>query len=121
MQSKPGDAGDGVILAPTIGGAVGAAHEQPVQHGEEHRPLQRKAMLAFARQLRDHRPAAGLLPEPFEHQRRPDATDCNLDCGILTSSRTLRWSKFPPKASPGSMSASRAVKLRLWLIFYSTK
>ena len=36
MQIKPRDADDGVILAPTIRGAVGAAHEQPVQHGEEH-------------------------------------------------------------------------------------
>ena len=83
MQIEPLDADDGVILAPAIGGAVGAAHEQPVQHGEEHRALQRKAVLAFARQLRDHRPAAGLLPQPFEHQRRPDAADRDLDRGII--------------------------------------
>ena len=83
MQIEPLDAGDGVILAPAIRGAVGAAHEQPVQHGEEHRALQRKAVLAFARQLRDHRPAAGLLPQPFEHQRRPDAADRNLERGII--------------------------------------
>ena len=30
MQIEPRDAGDGIILAPAIGGAVGAAHEQPV-------------------------------------------------------------------------------------------
>ena len=84
MQIEPRDAGDGVILAPAIGGAVGAAHEQPVQYGEEHRALQRKAVLAFARQLRDHRPAAGLLPEPFEYQRRPDPTHRNLDRGIIS-------------------------------------
>ena len=83
MQIEPLDAGDGVILAPAIGGAIGAAHEQPVQHGEEHRALQRKAVLALARQLRDHRPAAGLFPQPLEHQRRPDATDCDLDRRII--------------------------------------
>ena len=43
----------------------------------------RKAVLAFARQLRDHRPAAGLLPQPLEHQRRPDAADRNLDRGLI--------------------------------------
>ena len=36
-----------VILAPAIRRAVGAADEQPVQHGEEHRALQRKAVLAL--------------------------------------------------------------------------
>jgi hypothetical protein len=48
MQIKPGDARDGVILAPAVRGAVGAAHEQTVQHGEEHSALQRKAALALA-------------------------------------------------------------------------
>jgi hypothetical protein len=43
-------------------------------------------VLAFARQLRDHRPAAGLLPEPFGHQRRPDPTHRNLDRGIISRS-----------------------------------
>ena len=62
MQIQLLDAGDGVILTPAIGGAVGAAHEQPVQHREEHRAFQRKAVLASARQLRDHRPTTGLLP-----------------------------------------------------------
>ena len=64
-------------------GAVGAAHEQPVQHGEEHGAFQRKAVLALARQRRDHRPAAGLLPQPLEHQRRPDAADPDLDRGLI--------------------------------------
>jgi hypothetical protein len=67
MQIEPLNAGDGVVLAPTIGSAVGAAHEQPVQHREKHRALQRKTVLAFARQLADHRAAAGLLPQPLKH------------------------------------------------------
>ncbi len=83
VQIEPLDAGDGVILAPAISGAVGAAHEQPVQYGEEHHALQLKAVLAFARQLGEHRPAAGLLPQSFEHQRRPDPADRNPDRGII--------------------------------------
>src|SRR5262249_28785901 len=83
MQIEPLNAGDGVVLAPAIGSAVGAAHEQPVQHREENSALQRKTVFAFARQLADHRAAAGLLPQPLEHQRRPDATDRNLDRGII--------------------------------------
>jgi hypothetical protein len=83
MQIEPLGTGDGVILAPAIRGAVGAAHQQPVQHSEDHRALQRKAVLAFARQLRDHRAAAGLLPQPFEYQCRPDPADRNLERGII--------------------------------------
>ena len=52
MQVEPLDAGDPIILAPAIGRAVGAADAQPVQHGEEHRPLQREAVLALRRQSR---------------------------------------------------------------------
>jgi hypothetical protein len=37
----------------------------------------------LARQLCDHRAAAGLLPQPLEHQRRSDATDCDLDRRII--------------------------------------
>jgi hypothetical protein len=52
MQIQPVDAGNGVILAPAIGRTVRAAYKQPVQHREEHGALQRKTMLAVARQLR---------------------------------------------------------------------
>jgi hypothetical protein len=82
MQIKPVDAANGIIRPPTIGSAVGAAHKQPVQHGEEHRPLQGKAVLALAGKLRDHRSAAGLLPQPLEHQCGPNPTHCDLDRSI---------------------------------------
>src|SRR6516225_7166113 len=36
MQIEPLNADDGVVLASAIARAVGAAHEQPVQHREEH-------------------------------------------------------------------------------------
>jgi hypothetical protein len=39
-----------------------------VQHGQEHRPLEREAVLAPPRQRLDHRPAPGLRPRPLEHQ-----------------------------------------------------
>jgi hypothetical protein len=83
MQIELVDAGDGVILAPAVGRAIGAAHEQPVQHREEHRAFQRKAVPAFARQLRDHCATAGLLPQPLEHQRRPDAADRNFHRSVI--------------------------------------
>jgi Universal stress protein family len=40
-------------------------------------------VLAFTRQLRDHRAAAGLLPQPFEYQCRPGPADRNLERGII--------------------------------------
>ncbi|HEY7242835.1 MAG TPA: hypothetical protein VH678_03015 [Xanthobacteraceae bacterium] len=87
MQIEPRNPGDGVVLAPAIGRAIGATHEQPVQHGEEHGALQREAVLAFARELRDDRPAAGLLPQPLEHQRWSDPTHGDLERRIVA--RTL--------------------------------
>ena len=44
-----------------------------MQNGQEHRALQRKIMLAGAGEVLDDFPAAGLLPQSFEHQCGPDA------------------------------------------------
>ena len=74
MQLEAIGAGDRIVLPPAIRRAIGAAAEQPVQHGEEHRPLQRKAVLAPTGKFLDHGAAAGLLPQPLEHQSRPDAS-----------------------------------------------
>ena len=52
-----------------------------MQNGEEHRALQREIMMARAGQNSHHSPAARLLPQSFERQRRPDAsrrTRCRL-------------------------------------------
>ena len=73
MQLEAVDAIDAIILAPAIGGAVRAAAEQAVQHGQERRALQREVMLARPRQAFDHAPAARLLPHPLECERRTDA------------------------------------------------
>ena len=73
MQLDPVDAVDAVILAPAVGGAVRAAADEAVQHGQERRALQRELMVARAGQALDHGPAAGLLPHPLEGERRTDA------------------------------------------------
>src|SRR5574337_553130 len=73
MQLDSVDAVDAVILAPAVGGAVGAAADEAVQHGQERRALQPELMLARPRQALDHAPAAGLLPQSLEGERRPDA------------------------------------------------
>src|SRR5271157_5449562 len=73
MQCEPVDAIDAIILAPAVGGAVRAAAEKAVQHGQERCALQREVMLARARQAFDHTLAARLLPHPLEGERRPDA------------------------------------------------
>jgi hypothetical protein len=65
-------AGDPIVLAPAIGRQIRAAAHQPVQHGQEDRPLQRELVLALLGQVVDHRPAAGLGPQALEHQGRPD-------------------------------------------------
>ena len=73
MQFDPVDAVDAVILAPAVGGAVRAAADEAVQHGQERRALQRELVVARAGQALDHGPAAGLLPHPLEGERRTDA------------------------------------------------
>ena len=73
MQFEPVDPFDAIILSPAVGGAVRAAAEQAVQHGQERRALQRKVMLARVCQAFDHAPAARLLPHPLEGERRADA------------------------------------------------
>ena len=73
MQCEPVDAIDAIILAPAVGGAVRAAAEKAVQHGQERCALQREVMLARARQAFDHTLAARLLPHPLDSERRPDA------------------------------------------------
>src|SRR4051812_19696207 len=45
----------------------------PVQHGGEDGALDRKLEPALSKQLLDHGPAAGLLPQPPEQQRGADA------------------------------------------------
>ena len=77
LQFDPVDAVDAIILAPTVGGAVRAAADEAVQHGQERRPLQRELMLARLRQALDHAAAAGLLPHPLEGERRTDAPGRN--------------------------------------------
>jgi len=66
---------DGVILAPAIGGAVGAAHEQPMQHGKEDGTLQRKLVSALAGEIGDDRAAAGLLPPSAARTPMPVRSD----------------------------------------------
>ena len=73
MQFEPLDPFDTIILTPAVGGAVRAATEQAVQHGQERRALRREIMLARVRQAFDHAPAARLLPHPLEGERRTDA------------------------------------------------
>ena len=62
VQIEPLDAGDRIVLAPAIRGPIGAAHEQAVQYGEQHRPLQRELVPPRPGEFGNHRAAAGLLP-----------------------------------------------------------
>ena len=74
MQIEALDALDPVIQPPAIRRPVGAARKQAMQNGEEHRALQREIMMARAGQVLDDFPAARLLPQSFERQRRSDAS-----------------------------------------------
>ena len=83
MQVESGNAVDRIVLAPALGGTVGAAHKQPMQHGQKHRAFQREFLPACAGKIADHRTAAGLLPQPLEHQGGPDPAHRNLARRII--------------------------------------
>jgi hypothetical protein len=64
-----------------------------------------KAVLALASQLRDHRAAAGLIPQPLEYQRRPDLADRNLERGpsvTALSTMALAANRAPERNSRSS-------------------
>jgi hypothetical protein len=61
------------VLPPPIGRPVRSTGEQAMQHGEEDGTFEREPMIALTGELLDDAPAPGLLPQPFEHESRPDA------------------------------------------------
>src|SRR5262249_26644245 len=109
MQVEPLDPGDPIVFAPAICRAVGAADKQSVEHGEKNRPLQPKAVLARAAELLNHGPAAGLLPQPLEHQRRPDAAAGDLHNAVSAmaeSTSALLAKRAPDRNSRSSCPLS---------------
>jgi hypothetical protein len=50
-----------------------------MQHSEKDGALERKPMLALARELLDDTPTSGLLPQPLEHESRPNAPHVGAD------------------------------------------
>src|SRR5215470_5460568 len=72
MQVQVIDARDAVVVAPLLADAIRTGHHQPMQHGEEHRALDRKLEAAPGEQLVHHRSALGVAPQPLEQQRRTD-------------------------------------------------
>jgi hypothetical protein len=54
-----------------------------MQHGEEDGAFERKPILSFTGELLDNAPASGLLPQPFEHESRPDAPYVGGDCSAV--------------------------------------
>jgi hypothetical protein len=77
---------------------VGPAAHQPVQHGEKHHPFESEPVPALLRQFADHRPAAGLIPQPLEHQARPDPKHRHRQRGFLA--RRFQHQGLRRKARP---------------------
>ena len=109
MQGERLGAVDPVVLTPGVGGPIGARDHDPVQHGQEAGALQRETEATLGRQVLDHRSTAGLAPESFEDQGRPDApggerrhavlVDQREDHGALGEAR--RRARQPVEIAPG--------------------
>ena len=73
MQREPLHPGDVVVGQPLLAGPIGAGDHDAVQDSGEDGALDGELEAAAGEQLLDHRPAAGLLPQPLEQQRAADA------------------------------------------------
>jgi hypothetical protein len=85
MQFQLVDAVGAVIVAPIFASAIRARHHEAVQHGQEHRALDRELKPAPDQQFLNHGAAAAVAPQPLEqhgganapasHVRHPAALD----------------------------------------------
>ena len=73
VQIEITDAVDAIVVAPVLTGTIGARHHEAMQHGQEHRALDRELETASGHKPLDHGAATALLPQPLEQQRRADA------------------------------------------------
>ena len=69
------DAGDRMVFLPAQAGAIAARGTEAVQHGQEHGPFDIELEAAAGQQLGQHVAAAGVAPEAFQDQGRPQAAD----------------------------------------------
>ena len=74
---------DGVVRHPVHTGAVRARDHEAVKHRNEHRPFHLEAEAAPANKLGHHRPAAALLPQTPEQQRRADTAHLEARIPLL--------------------------------------
>ncbi|MFL5252611.1 MAG: hypothetical protein ACJ8AI_06915, partial [Rhodopila sp.] len=68
LQAQGFGPGNAQALLPASGMAIRAGHHQPVQHGQVDDPLDIEAEVSIDQQAAQHVAAAGLLPQPPEHQ-----------------------------------------------------
>ena len=72
VQLQIGDAFDGVVVLPLLGGTVAAGRKKPMQHGEEDGPLDGKLEAAAFQQGGQNCVDGAGLPEPFKDRGRSD-------------------------------------------------
>src|SRR4051794_6514240 len=73
VQRQAVHAGNAIVGDPLLASTVRAGDHDPVQHGGEHGALDGKFEGTPGEQAFDHRPTAGLFPQPPEQQRRAEA------------------------------------------------
>ena len=62
-----------IIRLPFVGGSVAAGIREPMKNGEKNSSFDVEFIATSLEKLLDDMLAAGLAPEPFEDERRPDA------------------------------------------------
>ena len=76
VQAQLVDPGDGVVAHPLLAGAVRARDEQPVQHADEHRPLECELEAAAIQELVRRLAQPQPLPQPRPADADAGETAC---------------------------------------------
>ena len=83
VQAQIVDPRDGVVDRPLLARAVRARDHEPVKHRNKHRPFHLEAEAAPGNKRGHHSPAAALLPQPTERQRRADPAHLKARIALL--------------------------------------
>ena len=83
VQIEITDAVDAIVVAPVLTATIGARHHEAMQHGQEHRALDRELETASGHKPLDHGAATALLPQPLEQQRRADPPARRVRSAVL--------------------------------------
>lgn len=101
MQFQIVAAVNAVIVAPILASAIRARNHEAVQHGQEHRALDRELEPPPDQEFLHHGAAAAFAPQPLEQQGGPDAPTLHVRGAAAVDQRHNHRSLRQPRGRSG--------------------